>query len=210
MTGEFVWKAAAAAVAFYVLGSIPFSYIIARLSGKLDIREHGSGNVGATNVGRVVGFGYGILAFALDASKGIISGWLAQLWGVPIWLAVLAPIGHNWSIFLKFTGGKGVATTLGLLLMVSPQALVVTAALWILITLLTQYVSLASIVSLLCAPVAIYFFTSQRTEKADWGSVILFAALGLLSAWKHRSNIQRLLSGQESKIFKKKQKSPSG
>ena len=210
MTGEFLWKAAAAAAAFYVIGSIPFSYIIARLSGKLDIREHGSGNVGATNVGRVIGFGYGILAFALDASKGIISGGLAQVWGVPIWLAVLAPIGHNWSIFLKFTGGKGVATTLGLLLIVSWQALLITAALWILITLLAQYVSLASIISLLCAPVAIYFFTRPRDEGVDWGSVILFAVLGLLSTWKHRANIQRLLSGQENKIFKKKQKLPSG
>lgn len=210
MTGEFVWKAAMAAAAFYILGSIPFSYIIARLSGKLDIREHGSGNVGATNVGRVVGFGYGILAFALDASKGIIAGWLAQLWGLPIWLAVLAPIGHNWSIFLKFTGGKGVATTLGLLLVASWPALVVTAALWILITLVTQYVSLASIISLLCAPVAIYFFTPQRIAGDDWGSIILFAALGLLSTWKHHSNIQRLWSGQESKIFKKNQKSPTG
>jgi glycerol-3-phosphate acyltransferase PlsY len=204
MNPDIVWKAAAAAAAFYIIGSIPFSYIVARLSGKLDIREHGSGNVGATNVGRTVGFGYGILAFILDASKGILSGLLALMWGIPIWLAALAPIGHNWSIFLRFTGGKGVATTLGLLLIVSWKALVITSGLWILIVAITQYVSLGSIVALLAAPVAIYFFQDRLKPEDLWGTILLFAGLGILSAWKHRSNIQRLLKGQESKIFKKK------
>jgi glycerol-3-phosphate acyltransferase PlsY len=199
-----VWEAAAAAVAFYLIGSIPFSYLIARFSGKLDIREHGSGNVGATNVGRVVGVGYGILAFMLDAAKGIVSGGLAQSWDVPIWLAACAPIGHNWSVFLKFTGGKGVATTLGLLLIVSWQALLVTAGLWLLAVAITQYVSLGSIIALLAAPIVIYLFPNKLKNEVLWGTIILFAGLGILSAWKHRSNIQRLIDGQESKIFKQR------
>jgi glycerol-3-phosphate acyltransferase PlsY len=126
------------------------------------------------------------------------------MWGIPIWLAALAPIGHNWSIFLRFTGGKGVATTLGLLLIVSWKALVITSGLWILIVAITQYVSLGSIVALLAAPVAIYFFQDRLKPEDLWGTILLFAGLGILSAWKHRSNIQRLLKGQESKIFKKK------
>ncbi len=197
-------KAAAAGAAFYLIGSIPFSYIVARMSGKLDIRAHGSGNVGATNVGRVVGLGYGMFAFALDTAKGVVSGWLAHAWGVPIWLAALAPLGHNWSLFLKFTGGKGVATTLGLLLMVSWPALLATTGIWILIVAVTQYVSLGSIIALLAAPLAIYFFPNGMRESEWWSTLLLFAGLGLLSAWKHRANVQRLLNGQESKIFKKR------
>jgi len=204
MNSDILWKAAAAAAAFHIIGSIPFSYIVARLSGKLDIREHGSGNVGATNVGRTVGLGYGVLAFILDAAKGIVSGALALAWGVPIWLGAFSPIGHNWSIFLKLTGGKGVATTLGLLLIVSWPALIITAGIWILVVALTQYVSLGSIIALLAAPVAIYFFPSAIKPEEIWVTILIFAGLGILSVWKHRPNIQRLLAGQESKIFKKR------
>lgn len=202
-----VWQSVGAAGLFYALGSIPFSYIIGRLAGRLDIREHGSGNVGATNVGRVTGFYYGLLAFGLDAAKGMVAAWLAVLWGVPLWLAGLATVGHNWSLFLKFTGGKGVATTLGLLGVISWPALLVVTGCWALTALVTRYVSLASMISLLVAPLALYLFDRQA-GAVDWECVLLFTALGLTAVWQHRANIRRLFRGEEGKIFKK-QRSPS-
>lgn len=193
------WQTIGAAVGCYLVGSLPFSYLVARLK-RIDIRQHGSGNVGATNVTRVVGVGYGVLALIGDVGKGVFAAWLTNLLSVPLWLSGLAVVGHNWSVFLKFTGGKGVATTLGLLLVFSWPTLLVTLALWVVMVLLTRYVAVGSMVALLSVPLALYFF---EAPSVNWELVGLFGALGLMAVWQHRSNIQRILQGEESRVFKR-------
>lgn len=193
------WQAIGAAVGCYLVGSLPFSYLVARLK-RIDIRQHGSGNVGATNVTRVVGVGYGVLALIGDVGKGIVAAWLVGALSVPLWLSGLAVVGHNWSIWLRFSGGKGVATTIGLLLVFSWPTLLMTVALWVVTVLLTRYVAVGSMVALLSVPFVLYFF---EAPSVDWELVGLFGALGLMTVWQHRSNIQRIMRGEESRVFKK-------
>jgi glycerol-3-phosphate acyltransferase PlsY len=190
------WQALGAAVSCYLIGSLPFSYVVARLKN-IDIRQHGSGNVGATNVTRVVGVGYGALALVGDVGKGVVAAWVASLLNAPLWLSGLAVVGHNWSIFLKFTGGKGVATTLGLLLFFSWPALLVTVGVWVVTVLLTRYVAVGSMIALLSAPGALYIFAGPPEL------IGLFGALGVLAVWQHRSNIERILQGKESRVSKR-------
>jgi glycerol-3-phosphate acyltransferase PlsY len=193
------WQAIGAAVGCYLVGSLPFSYWVARLK-RIDIRQHGSGNVGATNVTRVVGVGYGAFALIGDVGKGVVAAWLTGFLGAPLWLSGLAVVGHNWSIWLKFTGGKGVATTLGLLIVFSWPALLVTILIWLVTVLLTRYVAVGSMIALIAAPVVLYLF---QAPAVNWEIVGLFGALGLMTIWQHRSNIQRIVRGEESQIFKK-------
>jgi len=193
------WQALGAAVSCYLIGSLPFSYVVARLKN-IDIRQHGSGNVGATNVTRVVGVGYGALALIGDVGKGVVAAWVANLLNAPLWLSGLAVVGHNWSLFLKFTGGKGVATTLGLLLFFSWPALLVTVGVWVVTVLLTRYVAVGSMVALLSVPLVFYLF---QAPSANWELVGLFSGLGLLTVWQHRSNIERILQGREGRVFKR-------
>lgn len=189
-----------AAVVCYLLGSLPFSYLVARLKN-LDIRQHGSGNVGATNVTRVVGVGYGLLALLGDVGKGATAAWLTGALDVPLWLSGFSVVGHNWSLFLRFTGGKGVATTVGLLLAFSWPALVVTVAIWVVVVVLTRYVAVGSMVALLLTPGVLYLFQGRAI---NWELLGLFGGLGLMTVWQHRSNIRRILQGEESRIFHKK------
>ena len=188
-----------AAVGCYLVGALPFSYLVARLK-RIDIRQRGSGNVGATNVTRVVGAGYGALALLGDMGKGVFAAWLTGLLGAPLWLSGLAVIGHNWSIFLKFTGGKGVATTLGVLLFFSWPTLLVTLLIWLATVALTRYVAIGSMLALLLVPLVLYFF---QAPSVNWELVGLFGVLGLMTVWQHRSNIQRILKGEESRVFTK-------
>lgn len=194
-------KIIGAAIGCYLMGSLPFSYWVARLKN-LDIRQHGSRNVGATNVTRVVGVGYGLLALLGDVGKGAAAAGLTGALGVPLWLSGFSVVGHNWSLFLRFTGGKGVATTVGLLLIFSWPTLLVTVAIWIVVVLLTRYVAVGSMVALLLAPVVLSLFQAQAV---NWELVGLFGGLGLMTVWQHRSNIQRILQGEESRLFKKSQ-----
>nr|BAL59739.1 hypothetical conserved protein [Candidatus Acetothermum autotrophicum] len=193
------WQALGVAVLCYLVGAIPFSYLVGRLKG-IDVRRHGSGNVGATNVTRVVGASYGAVALIGDVGKGIVAAWLTGLFGVPLWLSGLAVVGHNWSIFLKWSGGKGVATTLGLLVVFSWPTLLVTVAIWLFLVLLTRYVAVGSMGALLGAPVVLWLLQSP---SVNWELVGLFGALGLMAVWQHRSNIQRIVQGEESRVFKK-------
>ena len=193
------WQTIGAAVGCYLVGSLPFSYLVARLK-RVDIREHGSGNVGATNVTRVVGVGYGALALIGDVGKGVLAAWLTSFLSVPLWLSGLAVVGHNWSLFLKFTGGKGVATTMGLLVVFSWPTLLVALLVWVVTVALTRYVAIGSMAALLTAPVVLYFF---EAPSVNWELVGLFSALGLMTVWQHRSNIRRILQGTESRVFKK-------
>ena len=174
----------------YLIGAIPFSYLIANARG-VDVRRVGSGNVGATNVARAAGYGYGALALLLDLGKGAAGVWLGLLLGTPLWLGGLAVIGHNWSIFLGFSGGKGVATTLGLLGALAWPVALAALGVWGALVAATRYVSIGSVGCLLLAPVLLLAFDYPATI------VGLMAVLGLLSAYRHRANIRRVLSGEE-------------
>ena len=184
------WTTVAAALLSYFIGALPFSAWVASGRG-VNIRKVGSGNPGATNVARALGVGWGILSFLLDAGKGVAAVALTGALDAPLALSGLAVVGHNWSPFLRLSGGKGVATTLGLLLPISWPAALCTMGLWASLMALTRKVSLSSILALLASPAILWL----------WGGtgalVGLFAALGALSLWRHRQNIQRLWRGQE-------------
>ena len=187
----------------YFAGAISFAVIVAKSKG-VDILKEGSGNPGATNVKRVLGSTCGNVVFVLDALKGILAaGWprlvfegeLGLRLGVIGLLAAI--IGHSFSLFLKFRGGKGVATTMGGLLALMPQALVLGLAVWVVIFYTTKVVALASILFALSLPLSSYLLYGAADPRFTLGLV-----LGLLIVLRHRSNIARLLSGEEHS-FKK-------
>ena len=199
----------------YLLGAIPFGLLIARAKG-VDIRAVGSGNIGATNVFRALGKGWGILAFACDAFKGFIPASVFPLLAKTLWAfdggavlplvcACLAIAGHNWSVYLRFKGGKGVATSVGALIGLAPMAAGVGLLTWALVFVAKRYVSLASIAGAIMASGAVWIFYAQT-------GILLPCVLTVLSAlviWRHKSNIQRLLHGAENRFeFKKKPANP--
>jgi glycerol-3-phosphate acyltransferase PlsY len=181
----------------YLLGSIPFGFILIKLSEGKDIRSFGSGNIGATNVFRRSRLS-GVLTLVLDAGKGylavLLAGWLG---GDVMWqatAAVFAIIGHVFTIWLRFKGGKGVATGCGAYLALSPLAMAPTLGVFILIFLLTRYISAASIGATASFPIWAYVY--REPAPLLWGA-ILGAVLIIL---KHRQNIRRLISGTENKF----------
>ena len=197
-----LWAYAVGIVAGYLLGSIPFGLVITRLAGLGDIRSIGSGNIGATNVLRT---GRKDLAFAtlvLDSGKGALAVLLVKaLVGADASTLALvtgfaAVIGHNFPIWLKFKGGKGVATTFGLMLAAAPIVGVMACGTWILTFLIFRYSSLAALVGLALAPV--YAFAFGRNEEA-----IAFAFLGVLGWIRHSANLRRLIKGEEPRFGKK-------
>jgi glycerol-3-phosphate acyltransferase PlsY len=177
----------------YLIGSIPFSYLIAKAKG-VDPRRVGSGNVGATNVARSIGFQFGIAALLLDIAKGFGAAFLTTTFSQPIWISGFAVAGHNWSLFLGFKAGKGVAATLGILLAISWPAFLITIAVWGLLALITRYVSIASVIALLTAPITIGLLSG--ISSAVW----LMAVLGILSVIQHHENFSRVLQGTEGKL----------
>ena len=195
----------------YFLGSIPFGLLAARLKG-LDIRKHGSGNIGATNVWRVCGWRYGLPVFALDVLKGVAAVWLARWLAVRFsgdgsWDGIVAAlaciIGHSFPVWLGFKGGKGVATSLGVFLGLMWLPSLIALALWFIIFKMSGYVSLASIVAAVALPVAA--ITMQLMQRGYGWPVSGFAAVvGLLVIARHRSNIARLRAGTENRFGKKK------
>lgn len=182
----------------YIIGSIPSGLVLGKGIWHVDLRRYGSGNIGATNAWRTLGKGPGLLIFAADLLKGVIGvGAGSLLIGTPMGMVIggiLAIVGHSASIFLKFSGGKGVATGLGVLLMMMPSVSVIVFAVWLIIVLISKYVSLGSIVAAALVPIAAFFMD----EPAE------FIVFGLLAAvfviYRHKSNISRLMSGTESKI----------
>lgn len=188
----------------YFLGSIPFGYLIVKLGHGRDVRTSGSGNIGATNVARVAGKGAGLATFLLDGAKGYFAVWLAMHWfHAPIeWVmaaALLAVTGHMFSCWLKFRGGKGVATGLGVFLPISWQAMVAALVVWIIVLASWRYVSLASIAAAAALPLLVYAFYAPHHAPPLTVSVCS-AIVGVLIIVKHRQNIQRLIAGSESKI----------
>jgi len=195
----------------YLLGAIPFGLLIARIKG-VDIRQHGSRNIGATNVWRVCGWRYGLPVFVLDVLKGVaaifLARWIAVRFGAdPAWTGIIAAlgciIGHSFPIWLGFKGGKGVATSLGVFLGLMPVPGLVALALWILVFKVSGYVSLASIVAAVALPaaaVAMQFI--QRGYGWPGTGFAIFA--GVLVIARHRSNIARLRDGTENRFGRKK------
>jgi glycerol-3-phosphate acyltransferase PlsY len=185
----------------YLLGSISFSYFIAKIWMGIDIRNYGSGNAGATNVLRVLGTKPAIIALLGDALKGITAVYLGKLTGdesIMLLCGLAVVIGHNWPIFLKFKGGKGIATSLGVILTISPLSSLILIIIGVFIIYITRYVSLGSITSAIILPFIFYMLHKS-------GYYLVFAlVLTFLALFRHRSNIQRLLSGKESKLGEKK------
>ncbi|WP_408006539.1 glycerol-3-phosphate 1-O-acyltransferase PlsY [Pseudalkalibacillus sp. A8] len=188
----------------YLIGSISFSYLIAKKIKKIDIRTQGSGNAGATNTLRLLGWGPAITVLLLDASKGIVAVLLSYLVGVEGWIAFIAGlfaiIGHNWPIYYGFRGGKGVATTIGVFAILVFIPALISGIVAILIIAFTRYVSLGSLIFMFLTPVLTMIFDTYNTNY-----IILATIIGLLSLWRHRQNIQRLVKGTESKLGQKKE-----
>jgi len=191
----------AALLGSYLLGSIPTAYLLTKWTKQVDIRTVGSGNVGATNAGRVLGWRGGALVFLADFLKGLIAalapGWLpgGAIPGAGIACGAAAVLGHNFPCFLQFRGGKGVATTLGVLLGCAPAPTGVVGGVWLFVFAATRYVSLASLAASVAIPIGLLLF------RHSLYTVLLGSLLALLIMIRHRANIQRLLSGIEHRSW---------
>lgn len=185
----------------YLLGSFPCGLIVGWITKGVDIREYGSGSIGATNVSRVAGFLPALIAGVGDASKGFLGAYLATrflpdpyLWFLALFLLI---VGHDWSIFLRFRGGKGVATTLGILFYLSWESALLCFLVWVVMASITRYSSVGSLSGALLMPVFLYLW-GKPPEFIVWG---IFAAA--LVFWRHKGNIQRLIKGKELKMGQK-------
>jgi len=198
-------------IAAYVIGSVPTAYIFGRVLKGIDIREYGSGNVGATNVFRVIGKVPGIIALIIDIIKGFVcatylaSGFMylapvtrPELYRILVGLFAIA--GHNWTIFLRFKGGKGVAASAGVVIGLIPKIFWLGFLVWLITFFITGFVSLGSIIAVISIPI----FTLVFGEPAE--IVVFMCLLCLIIVYKHKPNIKRLARGEEKRIsfFKKK------
>ena len=218
----------------FLCGSIPFGWIFGKLKG-IDIRQHGSGNIGATNVWRVLGKSYGIPCFLLDVLKGLVPAVIglslihfdgmknpmsfeilrskaeihpmltAQL--IQVFTGLCAILGHNYSPWVGFKGGKGIATSAGVLIALMPAAVVILIVIWSIVFFFSRYVSLASIIAAAALPLLTIWGSYFHGKFADgtWNKPLLaFSVLiGALAIYKHRSNITRLRNGTENRFSKK-------
>ncbi len=190
-------------VVSYLLGSIPFGYLIVRMRGG-DIRKSGSGNIGAANVARNAGVIAGVVTLLLDGGKGYLAVWLASRMtrGAVPWMmaaAVLAVAGHMFPVWLRFQGGKGVATGLGVMLLICPEAAAAGVVLWILVVGFWRYSSLGSIAAATALPVLVYLLYAPR-HAPPWyvsGGTVIISVLIIV---KHRSNLKRLMTGKETRL----------
>ncbi len=223
-------SAGVVALASYLIGAVPFGFIIGKLHGK-DIRKEGSGNIGATNVTRVIGKAWGRLCFFLDFLKGALpvlivtfftpkalfpflvdclpEAWLGAMNQYPDPMNILpslaafaAVCGHIWPVYLKFKGGKGISTAAGAILALNPLTIIAAGLVWIVVFYASRYVSLASVTAATLMPV---FAIALRFfgVSADIPEIILFLLLAILTDLKHSSNIRRLLNGTENRFEKK-------
>jgi acyl phosphate:glycerol-3-phosphate acyltransferase len=196
MAAELGWL-----LASYLLGAIPTSHIVSRTIARIDLRQHGSGNLGATNLYRVLGWKYAVPVALFDIAKGAVPVLLfapqasrSQLFAVACGVAAI--LGHVFSVFVGFKGGKGVATAAGVMLALTPLALGVVAVVWAVVVRLTGYVSLGSIAAAAVLPVAVYLLEQPNTPELLWIDVLVAAGVIVL----HRRNIQRLLNGTENRF----------
>ncbi|HZL12728.1 MAG TPA: glycerol-3-phosphate 1-O-acyltransferase PlsY [Verrucomicrobiae bacterium] len=197
------------ALAAYLLGSIPTGFLVARAKG-IDIQKVGSGNIGATNSMRVLGKPAGIFVLVMDLLKGfaavawltvlvlkIFNGTTTDLETLKIVAGIFVVLGHNYPCWLKFKGGKGIATTAGVYLALAPLALGIALVVFILTVLLTRFVSLGSIVAAVALPIAVWFTRDNLTLR------MMTIALGAMAIFKHRKNMQRIMAGTENRLGKK-------
>jgi glycerol-3-phosphate acyltransferase PlsY len=188
-------------LASYLLGAIPTSYLAGRLFRGIDLREHGSRNLGATNLYRVMGWRYAIPVGLLDAAKGLVpvlvfAPRVSSSEVFALVCGLTAVLGHVFSVFVGFKGGKGVATAAGVMLGLTPAALGVAAAVWVALVFLTGYVSLGSIVAAAVFPIAVFMLEPPAQPEMLWLDIAVAAAI----VWLHRGNIQRLLKGTENRF----------
>lgn len=188
----------------YLIGSISTSTLISKWVAKIDIREHGSGNAGATNTLRVLGLRLAILVLALDIFKGILA--ISIAWGLGHgnpWFAYLSGlaviVGHNWPVFFQFRGGKGIATTIGVLAMVMFVPAALAGVIAITLVIVTRFVSLGALIFTILTPIFVAILEPART-----GAIVFAAVIAVMSIYRHRKNIQRLLKGQENRISSKR------
>jgi glycerol-3-phosphate acyltransferase PlsY len=184
----------------YLMGSISIAYLLVKLLKGIDIRTVGSQNAGATNVQRIIGTGPAILVFILDILKGILAVLLGRAVGgevFSLWCGVAVIIGHNWPIFFGFRGGKGTATSLGVIWMIMPNIALIITIIGIAAVAVTRYVSLGSII---VAPIFPLLAIAYRKSAYH---VIFAVVLMFMTLYKHRSNIKRILDGSESKLGQK-------
>jgi acyl phosphate:glycerol-3-phosphate acyltransferase len=214
-----IWSYIVVAIAAYLLGSIPTGFLVAKARG-IDIQKTGSGNIGATNAMRVLGKPAGTFVLLVDAAKGFAACYLGafiyflcnKLCSPPDSILLLSPkdierfaiiagifavLGHNYTCWLKFKGGKGIATTAGVYLALAPEAFGIALAVFILTILVTRYVSVGSIAAAVALPVAVWF------TNDDMFLGVVTIALAALAIYKHKSNIQRLMAGTENRLGKK-------
>ena len=184
----------------YLLGSVPFGLVLTRMAGLGDVRAIGSGNIGATNVLRTGNKGLALATLLLDGGKGAIAVFIALYWNFDTALiaGLFAVIGHNFPVWLKFKGGKGVATTLGVLLAFSWQIGVLACLTWLISAFLFRYSSLSALIAFAASPLYTFWIVDLKTAVV----VALLATLGIA---RHHQNIRRLLKGEEPKIGKKNQ-----
>ncbi|MCF6462724.1 glycerol-3-phosphate 1-O-acyltransferase PlsY [Clostridium sp. Cult1] len=186
----------------YLIGSFSSAYVLGQMFKKVDIRGYGSGNAGATNALRVFGKKIGGLAFILDVLKGVLAvyiggnilGYNGELIG-----GLFAVVGHNWPVFLKFKGGKGIATSFGVLLSIHWPIAIISLIFFLLVVIITRYVSLGSILSAILVPI----LGLVTNKPFNWNFVIVTFILAMLAIYRHRSNIERLIHGKEYKIGEK-------
>ncbi|MBQ4384842.1 MAG: glycerol-3-phosphate 1-O-acyltransferase PlsY [Kiritimatiellae bacterium] len=196
--------AAAWLLSAYLIGGIPFGYLIGRMRG-IDVRTVGSKNIGATNVFRTVGKKWGLLAFALDVAKGLVPTLLAKSFApaacLPLVVGVTCVVGHMLTPYMKFKGGKGVATAFGMLIGLVPALVGVAFLVFVAAFALSNYISLGSCLAAAFLAVSVWFPWLGVKGVADLPQCILVTAIALFVIWKHRSNIKRLIEGTENKIY---------
>lgn len=196
-------------IAAYFIGSIPVGWIISKVFYKTDIRTKGSGNIGATNALRNFGTSVGIIVLLLDMLKGflvvrIAGGIFSMASGMVTLCGLLAILGHVFPVWLKFRGGKGVATAAGVFLALAPLSLGIAFGLFVIVVVLTRYVSLGSILAALTFGVVVYISEFQK-EVQNWSKLLLITVVVLVIIYNHRQNIERLLQGKENRLtFTKK------
>ena len=203
-------------VAAYLLGSVPFGLLLCRVIKGVDIRESGSKNIGATNAGRVCGMPFFFAAFTLDFLKGLapvlVGAWVLAEFGpdlpealMMILYGALAVLGHTFPVYLRFKGGKAVATSFGVFVGLAPVAAGIAFGVWLALFLAFRYVSLASMLGAVAAPTAYAVLHRDRLDIEHWPVLAFTAVVAVLVVVRHRANIKRLLAGTESRIsFKKK------
>jgi len=191
-------------VSAYLIGAIPVGFLVARVFGGLDIRRAGSGNIGATNVLRTLGTLPAILTLAGDVAKGYVAVSVARAlvsghWGAAAG-AVLAVVGNCWPVFLRFRGGKGIATGLGAFLALTPWATAPAALVWLIVVASFRYVSLASIMACLCLPLGVALLGFWWGTADRWASVGAAVVTAVIIITRHRANLARLAAGREPRL----------